>query len=88
MLKSRNLLLEYINLYSSNYYEKNDKVILKYFQQIPKKVKMKKIYCVVCGKYKKIKSPKIPYIFKGTLAFSIISSKYDSKDERIFKEEK
>ena len=31
MLKGKSLL-EYINLFSPNYYEKNDKVILKYFR--------------------------------------------------------
>ena len=31
MLKGK-YLLEYTNLFSSNYYEKNDKIILKYFQ--------------------------------------------------------
>ena len=31
MLKGESLL-EYTNLFSPNYYEKNDKIILKYFQ--------------------------------------------------------
>ena len=31
MLKGESLL-EYKNLFSPNYYEKNDKIILKYFQ--------------------------------------------------------
>ena len=31
MLKGK-YLLEYTNLFSPNYYEKNDKIILKYFQ--------------------------------------------------------
>ena len=30
MLKSKNLL-DYINLFSPNHHEKNDKIILKYF---------------------------------------------------------
>ena len=38
MLKSK-ILLEYINLYSPNKYEKNDKIILKCFQKILKKLK-------------------------------------------------
>ena len=49
--------------------------------------KMKKIYCVVCGIYKKINNPKISYIFVKTLVLSIICSKCGSKDEKIFKEE-
>ena len=32
MLKGKNLL-DYTNLFSANEYEKNDKIILKYFQQ-------------------------------------------------------
>ena len=48
---------------------------------------MKKIYCVVCGIYKKINKPKISYFFGKTLVLSIICSKCGSKDEKIFKEE-
>ena len=35
---------------------------------------MKKIYCVVCGKHKKFKNPKISYILGKTLAllFAVI----------------
>ena len=33
---------------------------------------MKKIYCIVCGKYRKSKNPKIPYIFKKTLLCSFV----------------
>ena len=32
MLKGKNLSDYYTNLFSPNYYEKNDKIILKYFQ--------------------------------------------------------
>ena len=45
---------------------------------------MKKIYCVVFGKYKKVKNPKISYIFEKTLVLSIICSKCGSKDKKIF----
>ena len=34
--------LEYTNLFSSNDYEKNDKIILKYVQYILKRLKWKK----------------------------------------------
>ena len=61
MLKGKSLL-EYTNLLSPNQYEKNDKIILKYFQYILKRLKRKKIYCIVCGKYKKSKNPKTSYI--------------------------
>ena len=37
---------------------------------------MKKIYCIVCGKYRKIKNSKISYNFEKILALSIICSKW------------
>ena len=43
--------------------------------------------CVICGKYRKLKNPKISYIFEETLVFSIICSKHENEDEKIFKEE-
>ena len=51
MLKGRGLL-DYINLFPSKEYEKNQKNNTKMFS-ITKKVKMKKVYCVICDKYKK-----------------------------------
>ena len=83
MLKGKSLL-EYTNLFSPSEYEKNDKIIVKYFEKI---FKMKKIYCAVCGKYKKSKNPKISYTLKKTLVLSIICSNCGSKDEKIFNEE-
>ena len=48
---------------------------------------MEKIYCVICGKYRKFKSPKISYIFeKKALVLSIICSKCENEDEKIFNE--
>ena len=54
---------------------------------ITKKVKMKKIYCIICGKYKKFLNPKISYIFDKTLFLSIIYSKCGIEDKKILKEE-
>ena len=48
---------------------------------------MKKIYCVIYGKYRKSKNPKISYLFKKALVNPIICSKYGKEDENIFKEE-
>ena len=48
---------------------------------------MKNIYCIVCGKYKKIKNPKISYILEQELVLSIIYIKCGSKEEKILKEE-
>ena len=47
---------------------------------------MKKIYCVICGRYRKFNNPKISYIFEKTWAHSIIYSKCENEDENIFKE--
>ena len=44
MLKDKRLL-DYINLFSLNEYEKNDGIILKHFQQILKR--LKKSYCII-----------------------------------------
>ena len=48
---------------------------------------MKKFYCVVCGKHKEFKNPKISYILEKTLVLSIICSKCSSKDEKILEKE-
>ena len=41
---------------------------------------MKKIYCVICGKYRKFKNPKIPYIFKKNIR-SFYYLKCENKDK-------
>ena len=50
-------------------------------------VKITKICCVICDKYRKFKNPKILYVFEKTLVLSIICSKCKNDDEKIFKEE-
>ena len=45
---------------------------------------MKKIYCVICGKYRKFEKPKISYILEKKWVFSINSK---NEDEKVFKEE-
>ena len=47
---------------------------------------MKKSYCVIFGKYRKLEKPKISYILEKTLVLSIICSKCKDEDEKIFKE--
>ena len=74
-------LLHYTNLFSPNDYEKNDKIILKYFQ----KLEILKNY--ICDKYRKFKKPKISYLLEKTLALSVICSKCKNEDEKLFKEE-
>ena len=48
---------------------------------------MKKLYCVIFGKHRKFKNPKILYIFEKTLVFPIICCKCKNEDEKIFKDE-
>ena len=48
---------------------------------------MKKICCVICGKYRKFEKPKILYILEKTLVLSIICSKCNNEDEKRFKGE-
>ena len=45
---------------------------------ITKKVNMKKLYCVICGKGRKFKNPKISYIFEKKISFFIICSKCEN----------
>ena len=44
---------------------------------------MEKIYCIKCDKYKKLKNPKIQYIFDKTLVLSIICDRCGSNDENV-----
>ena len=63
--------------FSPNYYEKNDKIILT--------KKMKKLYCVICGKYWKFEKPKTSYLLEKTLVLSIICNKCNNEDELFLK---
>ena len=48
---------------------------------------MKKIYFVICGKCRKFKILKYHTFLKKSLVTSIICSKCENEDEKIFKEE-
>ena len=48
--------------------------------------KVEKLYCVICGDYRKFKNTKISCILEKTLALSFISSKCKNEDEKIFNE--
>ena len=47
---------------------------------------MKKLYCVIRGKYRKFEKPKISYLLQKTSILSIICSKCKNEDEKLFKE--
>ena len=57
MFKDKSVL-DYIDLFSPDDYEKNDKMVLKCFQLFSTK-KMKMLYCAICDKYRKFEKPKI-----------------------------
>ena len=48
---------------------------------------MKKLYCIICKKYKKIEKPKISCILPKTLVPSIICSKCKNENKKKIKEE-
>ena len=48
---------------------------------------MKKLYCVICGKYRKFEKPIISYFLQKTLVLSIICSKCKNQDQKLFKKE-
>ena len=48
---------------------------------------MKKLYCVICGKYRKFEKPKISYLLEETLVLSINCSKCKDEDEKLFNKE-
>ena len=41
---------------------------------------MKKLYCVICGNYKKFEKPKRSHIWEKTLVLSITCSKHKSEN--------
>ena len=49
--------------------------------------KRKKLYCVICGKYRKFEKPKISYLLEKTSVLSNVCSKYKNEEEKMLKEE-
>ena len=49
---------------------------------------MKRLYFVICGKYREFKKPKISYLLEKTLVLSSICSKCKNEKEKLFKEDK
>ena len=48
---------------------------------------MKKLYCVICGQYRKFEKPKTSYLLEKALVLSIICSKCKNEGKKLFKEE-
>ena len=84
MLKGKSFL-DYTNLFSPNDYEKDHKIILKYFWQL----KRWKIYIVLfVASIENLKNLKYHTSYKKTLVLSIICSKCRNEEDKIFKEDK
>ena len=82
MLKGKSLL-DYTSLCSPNEYKRNDKMFL-----IARKLKMKKIYFVICGKYRKFKNLKTYtyiYLEKHQLFLSFAVSEREWRWKNILK---
>ena len=76
-------LLDCLNLFSPNDYDKNDKVIIIF--SLTKTIK--KLDCGICGKNRRSEKPKLSYILEKTLVIFIICCKCKDEDEKLFKEE-
>ena len=48
---------------------------------------MKKVYCDICGKYRKFGKPKTSYVLEEALLFPINCSKCKNEDKKLFKKE-
>ena len=48
---------------------------------------MKKLYCIICGKYREFEKSKMSYLLEKTLLLSIICSKCKNEDKKLSKEE-
>ena len=46
---------------------------------------MRKLYCVICGKYRKFEKPKISYLLEKTIVLSIICSKCKNEGEKYLR---
>ena len=54
---------------------------------ITKKVNMKKLYCVICGKYKKFRNPKISYVFVKHQYFLLFAGSARIKMKKYLKKQ-
>ena len=46
---------------------------------------MKKLYCVICSKYRKLEKPRILYLLEKRLVFSTICIKWKNEDKNNLK---
>ena len=48
---------------------------------------MRKLYCIICGKYRKVEKRKLSCFLGKTLVLSIICRQCKNDDQKLFKEE-
>ena len=73
-------LLDSINLFSPSEYWKEWWNNTKIFSVTNKR---KKLYCVICVKYREFEKSKISYIFEKALDLSVFPCKCKNEDEKI-----
>ena len=78
----RKSLLEYTNLFCTNEYKNNDKIVLKHFQENTSKLKCILMFAISIENLKKTKTS---YTFQKTLSLSIVYSKCGHEYKKIFK---
>ena len=75
----------YVNDDNVTYFDSFEVELIPKIFSITKK--MKKLYCVICRKYRKFEKPKISYRLEKTLVLSITYSECKNEDEKLSKEE-
>ena len=85
MLESK-ILLDYINLFCPNEYKENDRIKLEYFQYL-KRLRWKKSIGLFAVSIENLKTLKYHTFLKKLLIPSIICSKCENENEKLFKAE-
>ena len=83
ILKGQTLLV-YINLFSPNHYKHNGTTIPKAFQNLKK---MKKLFCIICGKYRSFEKRKKNILLRKKHYFFPLFAVSVKIKKKIFKEE-
>ena len=84
MLKGKSLL-EYTNLFSPNEYEKNDRIILKCFKYILKRLKWKKSLVLLREIKKKLRTLKYHTFWKNISFFLLLAVSVAVKMKKYLK---
>ena len=85
MLESK-ILLDYINLFCPNEYKENDRIKIEYFQYL-KRLRWKNSIGLFAVSIENLKTLKYHTFLKKLLIPSIICSKCENENEKLFKAE-